>query len=78
MRRKAATALAVAVGAFILYTSAFGPYESLVQRAIFLALVVCLGLLVYPLGRGAAGVPPASPSISPWRRSPSSRAATSW
>ncbi|UEM24720.1 TRAP transporter fused permease subunit (plasmid) [Skermanella mucosa] len=52
MRRKAATALAVAVGAFILYTSAFGPYESLVQRAIFLALVVCLGLLVYPLGEG--------------------------
>lgn len=52
MRHKAATALAVAVGGFVLYTSATGPFEALVQRAVFLALVVCLGLLLYPLGEG--------------------------
>ncbi len=48
----AAKVVAVAVGAFVLYTSAVGPYESLIQRAVFLALVVCLGLTTYPLGKG--------------------------
>ncbi len=43
-------AVAALLGAFILYTSAFGAFEGLIQRAIFLALVVCLGLLMYPLG----------------------------
>ena len=37
---------------FVFYTAATGPFESLIQRAIFLALVVCLGLAVYPLGHG--------------------------
>ena len=43
--------LAVLVGAFVFYTAASGPFESLIQRAIFLALVVCLGLAIYPLGK---------------------------
>ena len=42
--------LALLVGAFVFYTAATGPFESLIQRAIFLALVVCLGLAIYPLG----------------------------
>ncbi|WP_346908650.1 TRAP transporter fused permease subunit [uncultured Roseibium sp.] len=44
--------LALLTGAFVFYTAATGPFESLIQRAIFLALVVCLGLAVYPLGHG--------------------------
>lgn len=49
-RTQLSTALAVIVGAFVFYTAAAGPFESLIQRAIFLALAVCLGLTVYPLG----------------------------
>ncbi len=52
MRAWATKALAALLGAFILYTSAFGAFEGLIQRAIFLGLVVCLGLLMFPLGVG--------------------------
>src|SRR5690606_40919009 len=52
MRAWASKSIAVLLGLFILYTSAFGAFESLVQRAIFLALVVVLGLLMFPLGSG--------------------------
>src|SRR5690606_33705619 len=51
MRTWATKSIAVLLGLFILYTSAFGAFESLVQRAIFLALVVVLGLLMFPLGK---------------------------
>ncbi|MBU1315929.1 MAG: TRAP transporter fused permease subunit [Alphaproteobacteria bacterium] len=44
--------LAIIVGAFVFYTAATGPFEGLIQRAIFLALVSCLGFALYPLGRG--------------------------
>lgn len=50
-------ALAVLVGAFVFYTAATGPFEGLVQRALFLALVACLGFALYPLGRGTAWRP---------------------
>ena len=43
-------ALALLVGAFVFYTAATGPFEGLIQRAIFLALVICLGFVLYPLG----------------------------
>lgn len=43
-------ALSLLVGAFVFYTAAFGPFEGLIQRAIFLALVICLGFALYPLG----------------------------
>lgn len=49
LRTKASVALAALLAAFVIYTSALGPYESLVQRAVFLALTVCLGLTLYPL-----------------------------
>lgn len=52
MRDKLSAALAVLAGGFVFYTAATGPFESLIQRAIFLALVVCLGLTIYPLGAG--------------------------
>ena len=52
MRSKLVTALAILAGGFVFYTSATGPFESLIQRAIFLAAVVLLGLAIYPLGEG--------------------------
>jgi TRAP transporter 4TM/12TM fusion protein len=52
MRKHLTRGLALTLGGLILYTSATGPFESLVQRGIFLALVILLGLTVYPLGAG--------------------------
>ncbi|GEN25113.1 C4-dicarboxylate ABC transporter [Halomonas cupida] len=43
--------LALLLGSMILYTSAFGSFESLVQRSLFLSLVILLGLTLYPLGK---------------------------
>jgi TRAP transporter 4TM/12TM fusion protein len=48
---------ALLVGIFVFYTAATGPFESLIQRAVFLALVTCLGLSLFPLGQG-----------TPWRK----------
>ncbi|MDE4063439.1 TRAP transporter permease [Phaeobacter gallaeciensis] len=42
--------LAILVGAFVFYTAATGPFEGLIQRALFLALVTALGFALYPLG----------------------------
>ncbi|TVP47531.1 MAG: TRAP transporter fused permease subunit [Halomonas sp.] len=52
MRETVTKGLALLLGGLILYTSATGPFESLIQRSIFLALVILLGLAVYPLGEG--------------------------
>ncbi|PHQ69944.1 MAG: C4-dicarboxylate ABC transporter permease [Sneathiella sp.] len=41
--------VATFLGAFILYTSATGPFVLLVHRSVFLALVILLGIIVYPL-----------------------------
>ena len=49
--------LALAVGLFVFYTAAAGPFEGIMQRAIFLALVCCLGFALYPLGVGRAWRP---------------------
>lgn len=49
--------LALLLGAMILYTSAFGSFESLVQRSLFLSLVILLGLTLYPLGQGKSWRP---------------------
>ena len=45
-------ALGLVLGGFVFYTAATGPFEGLIQRALFLALVVCLGLALHPLGAG--------------------------
>ena len=42
--------LSVALSLFILYTAAFGQFESLIQRPVFTALVVMITALLYPLG----------------------------
>ncbi|AQS50037.1 C4-dicarboxylate ABC transporter permease (plasmid) [Thioclava nitratireducens] len=44
--------LAILVGAFVFYTAATGPFEGLIQRALFLALITALGFALYPLGAG--------------------------
>ncbi|MGQ3489394.1 TRAP transporter permease [Roseovarius pacificus] len=44
--------LAILVGAFVFYTAATGPFEGLIQRALFLAFVASLGFALYPLGAG--------------------------
>ncbi|ALM53271.1 TRAP transporter permease [Halomonas huangheensis] len=49
--------LALLLGALILYSAAFGSFESLVQRSLFLSLVILLGLTLYPLGQGRAWRP---------------------
>ncbi|AWI86622.1 C4-dicarboxylate ABC transporter permease (plasmid) [Alloyangia pacifica] len=49
--------LAILVGAFVFYTAATGPFEGLIQRAIFLALVASLGFALYPLGAGKSWRP---------------------
>ncbi len=41
--------VAVFIGAFMFWTSAFGALESLVQRSVFLALVSVMGLALFPL-----------------------------
>lgn len=51
-RTRALSLVALALSLFVLYTSAFGVFEALVQRASFLALVIVLGLLRFPLGAG--------------------------
>ncbi|MEK9970154.1 MAG: TRAP transporter fused permease subunit [Ferrovibrio sp.] len=52
MHAKATKGVAVLLGLFILYTSAFGSFEGLIQRASFVALIIVLGLLMFPLGAG--------------------------
>ncbi|PCI88801.1 MAG: C4-dicarboxylate ABC transporter permease [Hyphomicrobiales bacterium] len=42
--------LALLLGGFVFFTAATGPFDSLIQRAMFLALVVSLGFTLYPLG----------------------------
>ncbi|MGP1254809.1 MAG: TRAP transporter permease [Kiloniellales bacterium] len=52
VRDKLALALAGALGLFILYTSFFGAFESLIQRAIFVTVIGVLGFVMFPLGAG--------------------------
>ena len=45
-------ALAIIIGLFVFYSSFFGAFETLIQRAIFVAMIVPLGLMLFPLGVG--------------------------
>lgn len=57
MRNKSLMLVALVLGGFIFYTSATGPFDSLVHRSVFLALVIGLGLLSFPLGAGKSWRP---------------------
>jgi TRAP transporter 4TM/12TM fusion protein len=52
MRNTCQMLVALLLGGFIFYTSATGPFDSLIHRSVFLALVIGLGLLSFPLGAG--------------------------
>lgn len=52
-----AAALAVTIGLFVFYTSFFGAFETLIQRAIFVAMIIPLSVLLFPLGRGKSWRP---------------------
>ena len=49
--------LAVGIGIFVFYTSFFGAFETLIQRAIFVAMIVPLSVLLFPLGKGKSWRP---------------------
>ena len=49
--------LAVGIGLFVFYTSFFGAFETLIQRAIFVAMIVPLSVLLFPLGKGRSWRP---------------------
>ncbi|SNT01449.1 TRAP transporter permease [Tropicimonas sediminicola] len=53
----ATATLAVGIGLFVFYTSFFGAFETLIQRAVFVALITCLGVLLFPLGAGKSWRP---------------------
>jgi TRAP transporter 4TM/12TM fusion protein len=52
MRSPIIVLLSVLLSFFVLYTSGSGPFESIIQRAIFLAILIALGVVSYPLFEG--------------------------
>ena len=52
LRQKLAACLAVSIGLFVVYTSFFGAFETLIQRSLFVSLITVLGLLLFPLKLG--------------------------
>lgn len=52
LRSQAATALTLVLSVFVLGTAFFGARDALVQRSVFLALVILVALLRYPLLKG--------------------------
>lgn len=55
-RAVATRSLSVVLSLFVLYTAAFGQFDSLIQRPVFTTLVVVITALIYPLAAN-----------SPWR-----------
>lgn len=53
LRSRSASLLTFVLSLFVLWTAAFGAQSSLVQRSIFLALVILIALLKYPLFGGS-------------------------
>ena len=52
LRSRAIVVLATGIGLFVVYTSFFGAFETLIQRAVFVAMITVLGLLLFPLNLG--------------------------
>jgi len=53
LRERAVLLLSLGLGLFILHSAAFGAFESLIQRASFVAMVATLGVLMHPLLAGS-------------------------
>lgn len=52
LRQKAIAVLSVMLGLFVFYTSFNGPFELLVQRALFVMTIAALAVLMHPLWHG--------------------------
>ena len=53
LRKKGINALSILLVAFVLYTCATGPFEGIIHRAIFVAILVVLGVFMFPLWSGS-------------------------
>ena len=53
VRQAAIAVLAVTLGGFVFYTSFNGPFESLVQRSLFVMTITALAVLMHPLFGGS-------------------------
>ncbi len=53
-RQKGINALSILLFVFVFYTCATGPFESVIHRAIFVAILITLGLFMYPLWGGTS------------------------
>ncbi|OPY11374.1 MAG: Sialic acid TRAP transporter permease protein SiaT [Syntrophaceae bacterium PtaB.Bin038] len=51
-RGLAINAVAILLVSFVLYTCATGPFEGIINRAVFVGILIPLGVLMYPLWRG--------------------------
>ena len=49
LRQQGIILLSFLLSLFVLYTCATGPFESIIQRSVFLAILIGLGVLYYPL-----------------------------
>jgi len=52
-RQKGGNALSILLVAFVLYTCGTGPFESIIHRAVFVAILSVLGVFMYPLWSGS-------------------------
>lgn len=52
-RNKGTNVISILLVLFILYTSATGPFEGIIHRAVFVAILGVLGVFVYPLWSGS-------------------------
>ncbi|MGR3491009.1 MAG: TRAP transporter permease [Shimia sp.] len=50
LRLRLAEGLALLIGLFVFYTSFAGAFETLIQRASFVAMIVAMAVLLYPTG----------------------------
>ena len=52
-RQKGINALSILLVSFVLYTSATGPFEGIIHRAVFVAILAVLGVFLFPLWSGS-------------------------
>jgi TRAP transporter 4TM/12TM fusion protein len=52
-RQKGINALSILLVSFVLYTSGTGPFEGIIHRSVFVAILAVLGLFLFPLWSGS-------------------------
>ena len=52
LRERGIAALSLFIGLFVFWTSFAGAFETLIQRAIFVTLITCMGVMLFPAGEG--------------------------